>query len=168
MTLVGPTSNLPGYRRRSGRAGTVYRDARHLGEVISVDWNVTVEQIPVVIAGSWRTEMKPGGEERAGTFRVQDVHDAWALQVWKFIRARRDGDRSAAAFPTFSIITKLDDIGAFDYSKWQLDDCQLFEFSGGHNQEDSLLIREIPFSFRDERPLHAFVIGDSGLEITEA
>lgn len=167
MATTGPTANLPGRARRSGRSGTVWEDARHLGEVIAVEWNVNVQQIPVVIAGTWRNEQKPGVEERAGTFRVQDVHDRWALRVWTFIRARRDGDRRASAFPTFNVVTKLDDIGAPDITRWQLDDCTLFEYSGGHAQEDDLLIREIPYSFRDDRPLHAFAYGDSGIEIVE-
>jgi hypothetical protein len=168
MPTTGPTANLPGRARRSGRAGTVWEQARHLGEVIAVEWNVNVQQIPVVIAGAWRNETKPGVEERAGTFRVQDVHDKWALRVWRFVRARRDGDRSAAAFPVFSLVTKLDDIGAPDQTRWQLDDCQLFEYSGGHAQEDDLLIREIPFSFRDDKPLHAFEYTDDGIAVTEA
>lgn len=168
MATVGPTANLPGRARRSGRSGTVWENARHLGEVIAVEWNVNVQQISVVIAGTWRNEMKPGVEERAGTFRVQDVHDKWALKVWRFVRARRDGDRSAAAFPEFSLVTKLDDIGAPDQTRWQLDGCTLFEYSGGHSQEDDLLIREIPFSFRDDKPLHAWEYTDDGIAVTEA
>jgi hypothetical protein len=121
-----------------------------------------------VIAGAWRNETKPGVEERAGTFRVQDVHDKWALRVWRFIRARRDGDRTANAFPVFSVVTKLDDIGAPDQTRWQLDDCELFQYSGGHAQEDDILIREIPFSFRDDKPLHAFEYTDDGIAVTEA
>lgn len=168
MPNVGPTANLPGRARRSGRSGTVWEDAAHLGEVIAIEWNVNIEQIPVVIAGAWRNEQKPGMEERAGTFRFQDVHDKWALRVWRFVRARRNGDRGAAAFPEFQIITKLDDIGAPDQTRWQLDGCQLFEYSGGHSQEDALLIREVPFSFRDDKPLHAFEYTDSGIAVTEA
>lgn len=168
MATVGPTANLPGRARRSGRAGTVWENARHLGEVIAIEWNVAIQQIPVVIAGTWRNETKPGVEERAGTFRVQDVHDKWALRVWRFVRARRDGDRSAASFPEFSVVTKLDDIGAPDQTRWQLDGCNLFEYSGGHAQEDDLLIREIPFSFRDDKPLHAFEYTDDGIAVTEA
>jgi len=166
---TGPTANLPGRARRSGRAMTVWSDGRMLGEVIACEWNVNIEQIPVVISGQWRTEQKPGGEERAGTFRMQDVHDKWQLMVWRFVRARRDGDRSlSASLPEFSLVTKLDDVGAPDQTRWQLDGCTLFEYSGGGSQEDSLIVREIPFSFRDEKPLHAFEYGDSGLIITEA
>lgn len=168
MATTGPTANLPGRARRSGRAGTVWENARHLGEVIAVEWNVAIQQIPVVIAGTWRNEAKPGVEERAGTFRVQDVHDKWALRVWRFVRARRDGDRAAAAFPTFNIVTKIDDIGAPDQTRWQLDDCTLFEYSGGHAQEDDLLIREIPYNFRDDRPLHAYEYTDDGIATFEA
>jgi hypothetical protein len=108
----GPTANLPGYTRRSGRSGTVWENGRMRGEVVQVDWNVNIAQIPVVITGSWRTEQKPGGEERVGTFMVQDVDDHWALRVYRFIVARRSGDRSAAFFPEFSIVTQIDDIGA--------------------------------------------------------
>lgn len=168
MPGVGPTANLPGRARRSGRAGTVWLNAAHLAEVVAVEWNVNIEQIPVVISGAWRNEVKPGVEERAGTFRMQDVDDRFKLMVWRFIRARRDGDRSAAAFPEFSIVTKIADIGAPDETRWQLDGCQLFQYSGGHSQEDGLLTREVPFSFRDDRPLHAFEYTDDGIAVTEA
>lgn len=163
----GPTANLPGYARRSGRAGTVWRDARMLGEVTGVEWNVNIAQIPVVVTGTWRTEQKPGAEERAGTFNLQDVDDTWSLQVWRFVRARRDGDRSAAFFPEFSVVTQIDDIGAPDVSRWQLDGCQLFSYHGGFDQGNDLETRQIPFTFRDERPLHAFEYGDSGIATTE-
>lgn len=168
MTNTGPTANLPGHTRRSGRSGSVWEDGRMLGEVVHIEWNVAIQQIPVVIAGAWRTDHKPGGEERAGTFRVQDVHDHWALRVWRFLQARRNGDRSSATMPEFSIITKLDDIGAPDQTKWQLDGCQLFQFSGGHSQEEDLLVRDIPFTFRTERPLRAFEYSDNGVVVTEA
>lgn len=164
---TGPTSNLPGYTRRSGRAGTVYEDGDMLGEVIQVEWNVAIQQIPVVIAGAWRTDHKPGGEERAGTFRVQDVHDKWALRVYNFLVARRNGDRASAAFPEFSIITKIDDIGAPAETRWQLDGCQLFQFAGGFNQEEDLLIHSIPFTFSSERPLTAYEYIDGGIATTE-
>jgi hypothetical protein len=160
----GPTSNLPGYARRSGRSGSVWEGTNHLGEVIAVQWDVNVAQIPVVIAGEWRDETKPGVETRAGTFEFQDVHDKWALRVYNFIKARRSGDRSAAYFPEFSIVTKLDDIGAPAVTRWQLDGCQLFQYSGGHSQADDLITRQVPFTFRSERPLDAFVYGDNGLQ----
>lgn len=164
---IGPTANLPGYTRRSGKSGSVWENGRMLGEVIQVEWNVAIAQIPVVITGAWRTDHKPGGEERAGTFRVQDVHDHWALRVYRFLVARRSGDRASAAFPEFSIVTKLDDIGAPAETRWQLDGCQLFQFAGGFNQEDDLITRDIPFTFRSERPLTAFEYGDAGLTTTE-
>jgi hypothetical protein len=164
---IGPTANLPGFTRRSGRSGSVWEDGRMAGEVIQVEWNVAIQQIPVVIAGAWRTDHKPGGEERAGTFRVQDIHDKWALRVYNFLVARREGNRAAAAFPEFSVVTKLDDIGAPDETRWQLDGCQLFQYAGGHNQEDDLIVREIPFTFRSERPLHAFEYTDNGIAVTE-
>lgn len=138
-----------------------------LGEVIALDWNVTIAQIPVVIAGSWKNATKPGGEDRAGTFRVQDVHDKWALRVYRFIRARRNGDRSSASMPTFDLVTKVDDIGAPDQTRWQLTNCMLFEYSGGGDQETDLLVRDIPFTFEDDLPLHAFEYTDAGIAITE-
>lgn len=163
MAGAGPTANLPATARRSGRAATVWQNAAQLGEVIALEWNVAIAQIPVVLAGKWRMGTKPGGEERAGTFRFQDVHDKWALIVYRFVRARRDGDRSSAgAMPTFSLTTKVDDIGAPDYTQWQIDDCMLFEYSGGGSQEDDLLIREVPFTFDEERPLHAWEYGEDG------
>lgn len=163
----GPTASLPGYARRSGRSGTVWENGRMRGEVTQVDWNVNITQIPVVITGSWNTEQKPGGEERVGTFMIQDLDDHWQLRVYRFIVARRTGDRSSAAFPEFSIVSKVDDIGAPRASIWQLDGCQLFTYSGGWDQATDLLTRQIPFSFRTERPIDTFEYVDSGLQITK-
>jgi hypothetical protein len=163
----GPTGNLPGYARRSGRAGTVWIDGRMRGEVVQVDWNVNIAQIPVVIAGSWSTEQKPGGEDRVGTFMIQDVDDHWALQVYEYLVARRNRDRKAAFIPFFSIVTKLDDIGAPRPSVWQLDGCQIFTFAGGHDQAVDLLTRQIPFSFRHERPIDTWEYVDAGIKITK-
>lgn len=163
----GPTANLPGYARRSGRSGTVWRDGRMRGEVVQVDWNVNVAQIPVVITGQWRTEQKPGGEERVGTFMIQDVDDYWALQVYDFVIARRNGDRGAAAFPEFSVVSQVDDIGAPKATRWQLDGCQLFTYSGGWDQATDLLTRQIPFTFREEIPLDAFAYTDSGIQVRQ-
>lgn len=154
--ITGPTSNLPGYRRRAGRSGTVYEGAEMQGEVVGLEWNVAIEQIPVVIAGKWSTATKPGGEERAGTFRFQDLHDKWALRIWRFVRARRNGDPGTAQMPVFDLITKLSDIGSPGVTRWQLDDCMLFEYSGGFSADDQLLMREVPFTFEDESPLDSF------------
>lgn len=163
----GPTANLPGYARRSGQSGTVWIDGRMRGEVQQCDWNVNIAQIPVVIAGMWRTDQKPGGEERVGTLTNQDVDDHFTLMVWQFIVARRNGDRSAAAFPSFSIQTKIDDIGAPQATVWQLDGCNLFTYSGGFDQSAALLTRQIPFNFTSERPLNAFEYVDGGIAVTQ-
>lgn len=162
----GPTANLPGYVRRSGRSGTVWVDGRMRGEVTQVDWNVNITQIPVIISGSWREDQKPGGEQRVGTFSIQDIDDHWALMVYNFIVARRNGDRSAAFFPQFSIQTKLDDIGAPRATVWQLDGCTLFTYTGGFDQATDLLQRQIPFSFTDEFPVSAYEYTDSGIAVT--
>lgn len=162
----GPTANLPGYTRRSGRSGTVWIDGRMRGEVTQVDWNVNIAQIPVAISGSWRNENKPGAEDRTGTFSIQDIDDHWSLMVYNFIVARRNGDRNSAYFPEFSIQTKLDDIGAPQATIWQLDGCQLFTYTGGFDQSVDLLARSIPFSFRDETPIEAFEYTDSGVQVT--
>lgn len=137
------------------------------GEVQQVDWNVNITQVPVIIAGSWRNEQKPGPEDRVGTFMVQDVDDHWTLRVYKFIVARRNGDRTAAFFPEFSIITMIDDIGAPQATRWQLDGCQLFTYAGGFDQAVDLLTRQIPFTFREERPLDAFEYTNTGIAVTQ-
>lgn len=168
MPFAGPTANLPGYARRSGRSGTVWRDGNMLGEVFHIDWSTAIAQIKVPIPGAWREEDKPGVETRTGTFMIQSLDDAWPLQVWRFVQARRNGDRSnAASIPTFSIVTKLDDVGAPDVSQWQLDDCMLFTYMGTMGQDVDLLTHNIPFSFRDDHPLHAWAYGPNGIEITE-
>lgn len=162
---TGPTANLQGYKRRSGLSGKVYINHLLQGEVVAVDWGTEVEQIPVRIVGSYRTENKPGGETRTGSFRVQDLSDKWALLLWQFLQARKAGDRTnAASIPEFSIITAITDIGAPADSRWQLDGCQIFRFDGGFDQETDLLQRDIPFTFRDEIPLDTFVYTDSGVQ----
>lgn len=163
----GPTANLKGTARRSGRSGTVWVDGRMRGEVVAVEWGVSAEQISVTIPGRWSNENKPGGETRNGTFRYQDLDDHYRLLIYRFFKARREGDRSAAAFPEFNLITKLDDIGAPQATRWLLEGCQLFQYDGGHSQDDDLLIRDVPFSFRDDRPLDAFEYGDNGIIVTQ-
>jgi hypothetical protein len=168
QTFPGPTGNLPASARRSGRSGTVWIDGDMRGEVVAVEWGTEAEQISVTIPGRWRNESKPGGETGTGTFRYQDLDDTWRLFVWRFFEARRRGDRSAAFFPEFDIITKLDDIGAPAVSRWVLEGCQLYRFDGGHSQDDDLLVRDVPFSYRAERPLDAFEYGDNGIAVTRA
>lgn len=161
----GPTANLPGYARRSGLSGSVLIDSKMQGEIVALEWGVEVEQIQVRIPGQYRMEVKPGGETRTGSFRVQDVHDKWALILYNFIVARRTGSKTAASLPEFNIVSKLDDIGSPEgaVTRWQLDGCQIFRMDGGWDQETDLLQRDIPFSYRRETPLDAFeyVDGDN-------
>lgn len=166
-TYPGPTANLRGSQRRSGRAGTVWIDGRMHGEVVAVEWGVEAEQIAVAIPGRWQDEAKPGAEARRGTFRYQDVDDRWRLFVYRFFQARKEGDRASAEFPEFNIITKIDDIGAPAVTRWLLEGCQLFQYDGGSSQDDDLLVRDVPFTFRDDRPLDAFVYGENGVIITQ-
>lgn len=166
-TYPGPTANLPGFTRRSGRSGTAWVNGEMRGEIVQVDWNVNIGQIPVVISGAWRTDQKPGGEDRVGTFMVQDLDDHWSLMVYNFVVARRNGDRAAAAFPEFSIQTKLDDIGAPRATRWQLDGCVLFTYAGGFDQATDLLTRQIPFTFTSERPLDAYEYTTGGIAVTQ-
>lgn len=163
MAYVGPTANLKGYQRRSGRSGTVSVNGKMRGEVVAVEWGVEAEQIAVSIPGSWQDEMKPGAEARRGTFRYHDVDDTWRLFVWRFFKARREGDRSAAVFPEFDIVTRVDDIGAAGVSEWILEGCQFFQYDGGHAQDDDLLVRDVPFTYRYDRPLEAFEYSDAGI-----
>ncbi len=161
---TGPTANLPGYARRSGLSGTVLINSQMQGEVVALEWGTEVEQIQVRIPGQYRMEVKPGGETRTGSFRVQDVHDKWALILYRFLVARRSLDReNAASLPEFNIVSKVADIGAPQDSRWQLNGCQIFRMDGGWDQETDLLQRDIPFTFREEVPLDAFeyVDGDS-------
>lgn len=166
MPNVGPTANLPGTARRRGRSGTAWRDSKMLGEVTAVDWDVELEQIDVLIPGSWRNEQIAGAETRRGTYRHQDVDDRFKLEVWRYIDARRRGDRTAT-IPNFNLVTKIDDTNAPDYTQWALIGCQLFSYSGGYSNEDDLLNREVPFTFQDDKPLHAFEYAESGIIVTE-
>lgn len=167
MANVGPTANLPGTARRLGRGGTALRDGRMLGEVIAVEWDVEAEQIEVLIAGGWRNERVAGAETRNATLRMQDIDDRWRLELWRFFNARKQGD-FRFPIPTFDIVTKLASPGAPDETKWQLIDCQMYSYSGGYSNEDDILTREVPLSFADDKPLHAFEYGDSGIITTEA
>jgi hypothetical protein len=162
----GPTANLKARHRRSGRAGTVWIDGNMHGEVVGLEWGRETEQIAVSIPGTWQDEAKPGAETARGTFRYHDVDDRWRLFVWRFLDARRRGDRNAATFPEFDIITKIDDIGAPRASVWTLLGCQFFSFDGGHSQDDDLLVRDVAFTYREERPLDAFEYGPNGLILT--
>lgn len=163
----GPTGNLKGTQRRSGRAMTVWIDGQMRGEVVACEWGRTAEQIPVQVPGKYQDEMKPGGETAAGTFRYQDVDDHWRLFVWRFFQARRNGDRSAASFPEFDLIQKIDDIGAPRATLWTLIGCTFFQMDGGASQDDALLVRDVPFSYRAEVPLDGFEYGNDGLIITQ-
>jgi hypothetical protein len=163
----GPTANLKARHRRSGRSGTVWIDGRMRGEVVGVEWGREAEQIAVSIPGTWQDESKPGAETSRGTFRYHDIDDKWRLFVWRFFDARRRGDRSAAVFPEFDIVTKIDDIGAARPSIWVLIGCQFFQYDGGHSQDDDLLVRDVPFSYREDKPLDAFEYGDNGIIVTQ-
>jgi hypothetical protein len=159
----GPTANLKGTARRIGRAGTVWINGNMHGEVVGVEWGGVADHIAVSIPGTWRDEMKPGAETYRGTFRYHDVDDRWRLFVWRFFEARRAGNRAAAAFPEFDIMTKIDDIGAPAISQWALEGCQFFSFDGGHGQDDGLLTRDVPFNFRRARPVDTFEYGPAGI-----
>jgi hypothetical protein len=160
----GPTANLKARHRRSGRAGTVWDSGKMLGEVVSVEWEVEIEQVAIQIPGKWQDEFKPGGEARRGTFRFQDIDDRWRRMVWGFLQARKNGDRAAAAqFPTFDIITQIDDVGSPGITRWAIRGCQLFSYSGGFSQDDDQLIRDVPFTFEEDDPIDSFVYTDSGI-----
>lgn len=163
----GPTANLKPSQRRSGRAGTVWINGRMHGEIVAVEWGREAEQVAVAQPGKWQDGAKPGGEAARGTFRYQDVDDRWRLFVYRFFKARREGDRAAAEFPTFDIITKIDDIGAPMATRWLLEGCQLFQYDGGSSQDDDILIRDVPFTFENDRPLDAFEYGDNGIVVTQ-
>lgn len=163
----GPTANLKARHRRSGRSGTTWINGRMLGEVVGLEWGREAEQIPVSIPGTYQDEMKPGAETASGTFRYHDVDDRWRLVVYNFFDARRRGDRAAATFPEFDIVTKIDDIGAPRASIWVLIGCQFFRMDGGHSQDDALLNRDVPFTYREEKPLDAFEYGENGLVVTQ-
>lgn len=162
----GPTANLKARHRRSGRSGTVWIDGRMHGEVVGLEWGREAEQVAVQIPGSWQDESKPGAETARGQFRYHDVDDRWRLFVWRFFDARRRRDRSAAEFPEFDIITKIDDIGAPRASVWALIGCQFFQYDGGHAQDDDILVRDVPFTFREDYPIDAFEYGENGLILT--
>jgi len=159
----GPKGNLKDRQRRSGRSGTVWIAGRMMGDIVSVQWDVEIEQIPVPKPGTWSDGTKPGAEARRGTFRFQDVDDQWRRLVWGFCQARRRGDRDAAAeFPAFNVVTQIDDIGAPAKTRWALQECQLFSYSGGFSQEDQLLVRDVPFTFDDDFPLDSFEYAEGG------
>ena len=160
----GPTANLKARHRRSGRSGTVWIEGRMRGEIMSVEWDIEVEQIPVAIPGEWQDQVKPGAEARRGTFRYHDLDDRWRRWVWGWLQARRMNDRETAAeFPEFTIVTQIDDIGAPAITRWAIRGCQLFSYSGGFSQDDALLVRDVPFSFNADDPLDSFEYTDGGV-----
>lgn len=160
----GPTANLKGSQRRSGRAGTVWIEGKMRGEIAACNWSVEVEQIPVAIPGKWQDETKPGAEARRGTFTYSDVDDHWRRYVWSWLQARKQRDRNRAAqFPTFTIVTQIDDIGAPAKTRWAVRGCQLFVYEGGYSQDDALLARDVPFTFDDDEPLDSFEYAPGGV-----
>lgn len=162
----GPTANLKGSKRRSGRAGTVWIEGKMRGEIVGITWGVEVEQIPVPIPGKWKDDTKPGAEARRGTFRYSDVDDHWRRYVWTWLQARKRGDRETASeFPEFTIVTQIDDIGAPAKTRWAIRGCQLFSYDGGYNQEDALLVRDVPFTFDDDEPLDSFEYVAGGVAV---
>lgn len=164
MAYPGPTANLKARHRRSGRAGTVWNAGKMLGEVTAIEWDTEIEQVPVTIPGRWQDGTKPGGEARRGTFRHQDIHDKWARIVWRFLKARREGDRKVAAeFPVFDLIVQIDDVGAPAKTRWLLRDCQLYSYGKGFSSEEQLLVRDVPFTFEDDEPLDSFEYTDAGV-----
>lgn len=168
MANTGPTANLSGRARRRGRSGTCWRDGAMLGEVTAVDWDVEIEQIEVLIAGTWRNEMIPGAETRRGTFRHQDVDDRFKLEVYRYVRDRAAAVRGPAGSltslpPEFDLIVKIDDLHAPYATRWQLTGCQLYSYSGSYSNDDDILTRELPFSFRDDKALEAFEYTKDGI-----
>lgn len=164
MAFPGERANLKARHRRSGRAGTVWQNGKMLGDVTSIEWGTEVEQIPVTIPGRWSDGTKPGGEARRGTFRHQDVDDKWARIVWSFLKARREGDREAAAeFPVFDLIVQIDDVGAPAKTRWLLRECQLYAYGKGFSSEEQLLTRDVPFTFEDDEPLDSYEYAESGI-----
>lgn len=160
----GPTANLKAANRRSGRAGTVWIQGEMRGEIAGCEWDVEVEQIPVAIPGKWQDEMKPGAEARRGTFRYSDVDDHWRRYVYLWLQARKRRDRNIASqFPSFTIVTQIDDIGAPAKTRWAIRGCQLFTYSGGFSQDDALLMRDVPFTFEDDEPLDSFEYTHGGV-----
>jgi hypothetical protein len=154
--FTGPNANQPGRARRRGRSGYVTDSAgNQFGEVTSVEWSVEIAQINVLIAGTWRDEHIPGAETRTGTFTHQDMDDHFKIAVWKYTDARRRGDRTAVP-PEFDMTVVIDDPHSPSATRWQLVGCQLYMYSGGYSNEEDLLTRQIPFSFRDDKPLTSF------------
>ncbi|HEX7088732.1 MAG TPA: phage tail tube protein [Longimicrobiales bacterium] len=165
MPFPGPTANLKAHQRRSGRAGQVWIGPNMHGEIASLTWGETAENITVPIPGTWRDGSKPGGEAGRGSFRYHDVDDRWRLFVYRWFKARREGDRTSAVFPTFNIVEKIDDIGAADYSQWVLVNCTIFGYDGGHDQGNNILERDVEFQFEEARPLHAFEYTANGVAV---
>jgi hypothetical protein len=162
--FVGPTANLPGTRRRIGRSGTVWIEGKMRGEITSIEWEVQVERVKVQRPGTYQDEDKPGAETRDCTIRFQDIDDYFRRLVWGFLEARRRGDRAAAAqFPELNILTVIDDIGAPAPSRWALRGVQLFSYSGGFSQDDDILTRDVPASFREDGPVDTFEYTDAGV-----
>lgn len=161
----GPTANLPATVRRLGRSGKAFINGEYRGEVTAVEWTTEIAQVAVPIAGQWRSETVPGEELRRGTFRYQDIDDHFALMLWDFIQRRRRGQ--SCQFPEFSLVTVLDHCGSPQASRWQLDGCQLYQLERGYATETDLIVRDTPFTYRDERPLDAFEYTKDGVAVRQ-
>ena len=60
QSYPGPKGNLKAKQRRAGRSGTTWINGRMMGDIVSIQWDVEIEQIPVPMPGTWQDGTKPG------------------------------------------------------------------------------------------------------------
>lgn len=145
-----------------------------LHEAVQLTADVNIAKITVALAGTDRTGFKPGRQTREGTLTVQKLDTAWEMNIYRWMRLTLDEQRAQRAagqgeglMRPFTLLIVNDDPGALDYEEWQIDGCLIWQMSIGMNIGEDLMQKQIPITWQQERPLHAFertgVAQDNGL-----
>jgi len=152
-------------RRFGGMYGQAYRDGEPLSEAVEVTGAVEVNRIEVPLVGQTKQGYKPGRESREGTMRIQKIDSKWELELYRFLSqslATRRANRGATTLRTFDLSLRIDDPEAYDYEEWQLENCQIWRMPLGFSITDDIIDRELPITWENERPLHAFEVDGAG------
>lgn len=159
--MAGVTDAL---RRFGGMYGEAYRDQELLSEAVEVTGAVEVNRIEVPLVGQTKQGYKPGRESREGTMRIQKIDSKWELELYRFLStslAQRRANRGQS-LRTFDLSLRIDDPEAYDYEEWQLENCQIWRMPLGFSITDDIIDRELPLTWENERPLHAFTVDAAG------
>lgn len=151
-----------GLYRFGGMYGSAWRGTTQLAEVVEVTATVEVNRIEVPLVGQLNQGYKPGRVSREGSIRIQEMDDAWRMEVWEFLNMsisdrRKRRDANDPVLKPFTIVLEMDDPDALGLSQWALDGCLVtWRMQMGFSITDDILDREYPLTWTSERPVEAF------------